>query len=250
MINYKNIIELPECEVLAEKEIRRLLERAQKGDEGACDRVVKHNLKLVLKVVYRFKNCGYELEDLFQIGVIGLMKAVSGFDLKRNVRFSTYAFAKILGEIRLFLRDEGSIKASRSLKKIGRIVRNQEEELTQKLNKRPTLEELSAATGFSREQIVQALELRQEPASLFEEIGDSKGKELYLMDNLSADRDNFNRLELMEALRELDERSRQIVFLRYFQDKTQAEIGEVLGISQVQVSRLEKKILEKLRYIL
>ncbi|MTI60791.1 MAG: SigB/SigF/SigG family RNA polymerase sigma factor [Firmicutes bacterium] len=250
-MNY-NMIDLPDLELLSEEETRYYIRLAQQGDKFALEKVVEHNLRLVLKVSYRFKNSGYDLQDLFQVGVIGIIKAVEGFDLERGIKFSTYAVAKIIGEIRLHLRDDGLIKVSRSLKKIARVVRQKEEELSQKNNQSPSISELASETGYSREDIIQALEADKNPASIYQTINPDSNNDLYLLDSLankSAEKeiDNFDKLELVEVLRRLDKRSRKIIFLRYFEDKTQQEIAEEIGVSQVQVSRLEKKILKELR---
>ncbi|AZO95614.1 SigB/SigF/SigG family RNA polymerase sigma factor [Halocella sp. SP3-1] len=250
-MNY-NMIDLPDLKLLSEEETRYYIRLAQQGDKFALEKVVEHNLRLVLKVSYRFKNSGYDLQDLFQVGVIGIIKAVEGFDLERGIKFSTYAVAKIIGEIRLHLRDDGLIKVSRSLKKIARVVRQKEEELSKKNNQSPSISELASETGYSREDIIQALEADKNPASIYQTINPDSNNDLYLLDSLankSAEKeiDNFDKLELVEVLRRLDKRSRKIIFLRYFEDKTQQEIAEEIGVSQVQVSRLEKKILKELR---
>ncbi|MEJ6951007.1 SigB/SigF/SigG family RNA polymerase sigma factor [Natronospora cellulosivora (SeqCode)] len=250
-MNY-SMINLPDLELLDEHQTADYIKKAQSGDKDALNKVVEHNLKLVLKVTYRFKNSGYELQDLFQIGVIGLIKAVNGFDIDRGFKFSTYAVSKIIGEIRLYLRDDGMIKVSRSLKKIARIIRKKEEELKKNLNRSPSLCELSAATEIPREDIVKALEANKNPTSIYQTINNDSEKEMYLLDNLEdeqaeEDISNFDKLELVEILRELDPRSKKIIFMRYFEDKTQREIAEEIGVSQVQISRLEKKILKELR---
>ncbi|MFP4662357.1 MAG: SigB/SigF/SigG family RNA polymerase sigma factor [Halanaerobiales bacterium] len=253
-MNY-NMINLPDLELLSDDEVARCIQLAQQGDEEALDKVVRHNLKLVLKVTYRFKNTGYELQDLFQIGVIGLIKAVKGFDVSKGFKFSTYAVSKIIGEIRLHLRDDGIIKVSRSLKKIAGIVRKKEEELKKELNRSPSINELSAATEVPREEIIKALEANKNPTSIYQPINNNKDGELFLLDSLhdeesDSDITSFDKLELVEVIRNLDPRSRKIIFMRYFEDRTQQEVAEEIGVSQVQVSRLEKKILQELRDLL
>lgn len=250
-MNY-SMIDLPDVRLLNQEETRKYIKQTHQGDKSALKKVVEHNLRLVLKVTYRFKNTGYDLQDLFQIGVIGLIKAVNGFDLSKNVRFSTYAVAKIIGEIRLYLRDDGMIKVSRSLKKIASDVRKKEEELKKKINRNPSINELAEETGYSREDIIKALEADKDPASIYQTIHKDDGNELFLVDSLGNDSEakdfsQFEKLELVEVLRKLDSRSRRIIFLRYFEDKTQQEVATEIGVSQVQVSRLEKKILEELR---
>lgn len=250
-MNY-NMINLPDLDLLSNEKLFQLIELAQEGDESALNKVVEHNLKLVLKVTYRFKSSGYELQDLFQIGVIGLIKAVKGFDISKGFKFSTYAVSKIIGEIRLYLRDDGIIKVSRSLKKVVRVVRQKEEELKNKLNRSPSINELSAATEVPREEIVKALEANKNPTSIYQTLNNDSNSDIYLLDSLGdenskSDLSSFDKLELVEVIRNLEPRSRKIIFMRYFEDKTQQEIADEIGVSQVQVSRLEKKILSKLK---
>lgn len=246
------MINLPDVDLLKEDETAYYIELAQQGDEEALNKMVEHNLRLVLKVSFRFKNSGYELQDLFQIGVIGLIKAVKGFDISKGFKFSTYAVSKIIGEIRLYLRDDGIIKVSRSLKKLARVIRDKEEELKKKLNRSPSISELSAATEVPKEDIIKAIEANKNPTSIYQTINNDSESEIFLLDSLKDDSDehslsNFDRLELVEVIRNLDPRSRKIIFLRYFEDKTQQEIADEIGVSQVQISRLEKKILSELR---
>lgn len=247
-----SIIDLPRVELLDEETTREYIEAAQNGDKKALETLVEHNLRLVLKITYRFKNRDYDLQDLFQIGVIGLIKAIEAFDLDRNNKFSTYAFSRITGEIRLHLRDDGIINVSRSLKKIAREVKKTEEKLQKEYNRTPTIEELSEETGYSRERILRSLEADKNPTSLFKSTYEEEGSELHLIDNLEDKSENnalsnVDKITLIEILKKLDQRSRKIIYLRYFEDKTQAEIGEELGISQVQVSRLERKIIKELK---
>ncbi len=246
------IIDLPDVRLLEEEETRQLIKAAQNGEQSALDKLVKHNLRLVLKITYRYKNSEYNLQDLFQIGVIGLIKAIKAFDLNKGVKLSTYAVSRIIGQIRLHLRDDGMIKVSRKLKKISKVVKQKEEELKKEWNREPTINELVQETGYSREEIVRALEANKGPRSIFQKVYEDNGSELLLLDSLKdrseeLDIDNINKFDLVDVLKELDERSRKIIYLRYFEDKTQQEIGEEIGVSQVQISRLEKKILHKLK---
>ena len=251
-MNY-NIIDLPDLELLSEEETRHYIELAQRDDDKALEKLVEHNLRLVLKVTYRFRNTGYELQDLFQVGVIGLIKAVKAYDLEKGFKFSTYAVSRIIGEIRLFLRDDGIIKVSRSLKKLARQVREKEEELKKELNRSPSISELAEALEVSKEEIISALEVNKTPSSIYQTIYTrSADSELYLIDSIGVEGkegglDTFDRLELVEVIRNLEPRARKIIFMRYFEDKTQQEVAEEIGVSQVQVSRLERSILEELR---
>lgn len=247
-----DIIDLPRVKLLNEDETRKYIKKAQKGDEEALEKLVKHNLRLVLKVTYRFKNSEYNLQDLFQIGVIGLIKAIKDFDLERKVKLSTYAVTKILGQIKLHIRDDGIIKVSRSLKKIAHIVARTREELEYKLGREPSISEIEEETGINREKIVQALEANRTPSSIYQTVYDNEGSKLHLIDRIREKRiedklENIDRIVLLERIRSLDKRSRKIIYYRYFQDMTQQEIAEKIGVSQVQVSRLEKKILKKLK---
>ncbi len=247
-----NIIDLPGVNLLKEKETKNYIKKAQHGNSKALNKLIKHNLRLVLKMTYRFKNSKYDLQDLFQIGVIGLIKAVKGFDLERNVKFSTYAVSRILGEIKLFMRDEGIIKVSRNLKKIGRIVRKREEEYKKKYGRAPTINEISEITGFTKQKIIRAMEANKYPTSINKEIYEKEGQKLYLVDSIEDEEardkiENLDRVTLYNLIQNLEKRERKIIYLRYFEDKTQAEIGKEIGVSQVQVSRLIKKILAELR---
>ena len=229
----------------------RLLQKAAAGDRLARDQLVTDNLGLVWSIVRRFDRRGYDLEDLAQIGCIGLMKAIDKFDLSFEVRFSTYAVPIITGEIKRFLRDDGMIKVSRSLKETAARARQATEQLGSRLGREPTLGELSQELGVGAEELAAALESGAEVESLYQTIYQSEGSEIKLLDRLPEKNDFqepiLNRMVLEELLAELPEKERSLISLRYFQDKTQTQVAEVLGISQVQVSRLEKKILRKLR---
>lgn len=251
----QNVNLIPHHKLLNNTETKELIVKAQGGDELAKDRLVSHNLRLVMKITQRFKQSGYEMEDLFQIGTIGLLKAIKDFDLSRETMFSTYAVPRIIGEIRRFLRDDGPIKVSRTLKESANRIRAFKECFVKTKGREPTLQEVAKETGLDTENIVKAMEADQDPTSLFNPIYRKEGEEITLMDQLKEDGEGFdestvNRVALKEALARLDERSRQIVLLRYFQEKTQTEIAEIIGVSQVHVSRLEKKVLEEIKRML
>lgn len=256
MADYRQSVNLiPQHKLLGNVETKELIAQAQAGDEAAKDRLVSHNLRLVMKITHRFKNAGYEMEDLFQIGTIGLMKAIKDFDLSRETMFSTYAVPRIIGEIRRFLRDDGPIKVSRTLKESANHIRKFKDGFVKTEGREPTLQEISKGTGLEPENIVKAMEADQDPTSLFNPIYQKEGEEITLMDQLQDEGEGFdesavNRVALKEALARLDERSRQIVLLRYFQEKTQTEIAEIIGVSQVHVSRLEKKVLQEIKRML
>ncbi len=228
-----------------------LIRKSHDGDKEAREQLVEENVGLVWCVVKRFCGRGTEAEDLFQIGSIGLLKAIDKFDLSYDVKFSTYAVPMISGEIKRFLRDDGMIKVSRSLKELSYRSIRAREKLTDRLGREPTLEELSAELGVDKEEIVQAMEAGGEVESLYRPIHQKEGSEIRLLDRLE-EKDQreekiLDRMVLRQMLETLDSRERQLIYLRYFADKTQADVGKIMGISQVQVSRMEKRIIENLR---
>ncbi|MEY8389888.1 SigF/SigG family RNA polymerase sporulation sigma factor [Lachnospiraceae bacterium 45-W7] len=230
----------------------QLLERSQAGDRLARDTMVQNNIGLVWSIVRRFSNRGYDLEDLFQVGSIGLIKAIDKFDLSFSVKFSTYAVPMITGEIRRFLRDDGMIKVSRSLKENGAKTKLAREKLQTELGREPNLQELSEETGLPREEIVMALEANGEVESIYRaSSGTSEGKEICLADRLAQEKDSheilLNHMVLQQLLQELPQMERKLIDLRYFKEQTQVQVAQELGISQVQVSRMEKKILLGMR---
>lgn len=229
----------------------QLLPLAKAGDEVAMNRLIEMNLPLVSSLSKKFLNRGYDYEDIFQIGSIGLVKAIKNFDTSFNVKFSTYAVPMIVGEIKRFLRDDGMIKVSRNIKSLARKIHFDKEELTKKLDREPTIEELSEYSGINKEELVFAVESASSLQYLYDTIHQDDGAPVLLIDKLSEkgveDSDLVDKIALKEALRSLDEKSRQIIMLRYFKDKTQVQVAKMLGISQVQVSRIEKKVLTAMR---
>lgn len=228
-----------------------LIERSKLGDKAARDLVVTKNIGLVWSIVRRFAGRGHELEDLFQIGTIGLIKAIDKFDTSFEVKFSTYAVPMITGEIKRFLRDDGMIKVSRSLKEIAGKVRITKEILSNRLDREPTIEEVSSELGIPTEDIIMALESNAEVESLYKTIYQGDGNAIYLIDKIEQTKDEneilIDHIALREIIDSLDDKERNLIELRYFKDKTQTDIAKELGISQVQVSRLEKKILKVMR---
>lgn len=250
------------------EEVSVLIEKSQAGDKGAREVLIEKNLGLVHHIVRRFAGRGYDLEDLFQIGAIGLMKAIDKFDLRMDVKFSTYAVPMIAGEIKRFLRDDGMVKVSRTIKENGLKVRLARQLLQAKWNREPTLMELSAEVGLSTEEVVLAMEAAVEVESIYSSTFQDDGSEVYLVDKVvqgvsgcvgsslgssnsvshDAEKEQLlDHLLLKQLLDTLEERDRALITMRYFQNKTQTEVAVFLGISQVQVSRLEKKILLRLR---
>ncbi|UFT97682.1 RNA polymerase sporulation sigma factor SigF [Radiobacillus kanasensis] len=235
-------------EQLTDEQVKKYIYDSQQGDQMARDILVERNVRLVWSVVQRFINRGYDPDDLFQIGCIGLLKSIDKFDLSYDVRFSTYAVPMIIGEIQRFIRDDGSVKVSRSLKEIGNKIRKKKDELTKKMGRSPTINELAVELELSPEEVVHAQEAGKLPHSIHETVYENDGDPITLLDQI-ADQDTkwFDKIALQEAIRNLEERERLIVYLRYYKDKTQSEVAERLGISQVQVSRLEKRILEYIK---
>ena len=235
--------------ILKDHEVKELIRKSQQGDQDARELLVQKNMRLVWSVVQRFLNRGYEPDDLFQIGCIGLLKSVDKFDLTYEVKFSTYAVPMIIGEIQRFIRDDGTVKVSRSLKETGNRVRKAKDELTKRLGRAPKINELAAHLELSPEEIIMAQEASKTPTSIHETVYENDGDPITLLDQIADQNDEqwFDKMALKEAIRELDERERLIVYLRYYKDQTQSEVAERLGISQVQVSRLEKKILIQMR---
>jgi RNA polymerase sporulation-specific sigma factor len=236
----------PTPSYLDDGEMKRLIALSQTGDAIARETIVGCNLRLVWSVVQRFLNRGYEAEDLFQIGCIGLLKSVDKFDLSYEVKFSTYAVPMIIGEIQRFLRDDGTLKVSRSLKETANKVRKAKDELAKRNGKLPTISEVAEELGITPEDVVFAQEASKPLSSIHETVFENDGDPITLMDQIADESQErwFDKLALSEAIHTLNERERLIVYLRYYRDQTQSEVASRLGISQVQVSRLEKKILQ------
>lgn len=246
-----NTAKLP---LLKEEEKTVLFEKIAEGDMTAREQYIEGNLRLVLSVIKRFGQSDENVDDLFQIGCVGLIKAIDNFDRTLGVKFSTYAVPMIIGEIRRYLRDGGSIRVSRSLKDIAYRAL-QVKEVMQKANqKEPTIEEIAAEIGIPREDIVYALDAIQSPMSLYEPIYTDGGDTLYVMDQISDKKNKeelwVEQISLNEALKRLGEREKEIIVLRFFEGKTQMEVADMIGISQAQVSRLEKNALKIMRHYL
>lgn len=230
-----------------------LIERSHHGDKEAREQLVEENMGLVWSVVKRFTGRGTDMEDLFQIGAMGLLKAIDKFNTSFEVKFSTYAVPMIAGEIKRFLRDDGIVKVSRTLKENCWKIKRETELFRQKTGREPTLEELSAVTELPREEIAMALESSAEVESIYKTIPQKDGSEVCLLDRMENQNQGngmqqlLNRVVLEQLLLELPDTDRRLIIMRYMQDKTQSEVARVLGVSQVQVSRLEKKILKQMR---
>ncbi len=244
-----------------------LIARSQAGESEAREVLIENNLGLVRHIVRRFFGRGYDSEDLFQIGVIGLIKAIDKFDLSLGLKFSTYAVPMITGEIKRFIRDDGPVKVSRTIKENGTKVRQARQRLQGENNREPTLQEIALETGLSVEDVVLAMEASVEVESIYSAVYQDDGSEVYLVDRIvqgsggtvgssaaggcaSEDREKegiLNHMLLKQLLEDLKPSDRELIYMRYFQNKTQTEIAAVLGVSQVQVSRMEKRILLSMR---
>lgn len=231
---------------------KELIERAHEGDKEAREKLVVENVGLIWSIVRRFAGRGYEQEDLFQIGSIGLIKAIDKFDMTFDVKFSTYAVPMIAGEIKRFLRDDGMIKVSRSLKEMAYKAYVLREKMEKEYKREPTLTEIADELGVPKEELAQAIDASAEIESLQKIIYQGDGNDISLMDKLPQEgdpcEDVMNKMLLEQMMRGLDEKEKQIIHMRYFLDKTQTQIAEELGVSQVQVSRMEKKILQKMKH--
>ncbi len=237
--------------VLTESEKMALLKEARQGNKTARSELIQSNLRLVLSVIQKFigRN-GTSADDLFQVGVVGLIKAIDNFDLSLDVKFSTYAVPMISGELRRYLRDNNAIRVSRSTKDLAYKALQAKERLTTSLDKEPTAEDISKELGVSKSDVVLALESINEPVSIYEPVYSSSGDALYMLDQLSdksSDEGWIDELLIREAIQKLSEREKNILYLRFYQGKTQVEVANEIGISQAQVSRLEKNALTRIK---
>ncbi len=236
--------------VLKEAEKMDLLRKMHEGDKTAREKLINGNLRLVLSVIQRFVNRGENMDDLFQVGCIGLMKSIDHFDISLDVRFSTYAVPMIIGEIRRYLRDNNAIRVSRSLKDTAYRAMQVKERLTNRSLNEPTIEEIAEEMGLEKHEIVLALEAIVDPVSLYEPVYSEGGDTIYVMDQIGDRSDDINwldELSMKEAITHLNDREKKILSLRFFRGKTQVEVAKEIGISQAQVSRLEKCALTKVK---
>ena len=236
--------------VLPEKEKMRLLKLVKEGDQNARDQLIQGNLRLVLSVIQKFTNRGESLDDLFQIGCIGLIKSIDNFDISQNVRFSTYAVPMIIGEIRRYLRDNSSVRISRSMRDVAYKAIQIKEKMINENNKEPTIEEIAKEMDVPSENIVLALESIVEPVSLYEPVFSDGNDTVYVMDQIGDKNDDNNWLDeiaLKQSIKDLNKREKQILSLRFLKGKTQMEVASEIGISQAQVSRLEKCAMKKVK---
>ena len=243
-------INTSEIKVLKESEKNELLKKARAGDAKAREELIKGNLRLVLSVVQRFQNRGESMDDLFQVGVIGLIKAIDNFNLDLDVRFSTYAVPMCIGEIRRYLRDDNPVRVSRSMRDTAYKAMQVKEQLINANGKEPTIEEIAEKLEMKKSDVVLALEAIVDPVSLYEPVYNDGGDTIYIMDQVgdnSTDKDWVDEISIKDELKNLDPRERTIMYLRFMQGKTQMEVAKEVGISQAQVSRLEKNALKTMR---
>lgn len=239
-----------DIKVLKESEKIELLKKARQGDKQAREELIKGNLRLVLSVIQRFQNRGESMDDLFQVGVIGLIKAIDHFNLDLNVKFSTYAVPMCIGEIRRYLRDDSPIRVSRSMKDTAYKAMQVKEELINKNKKEPSVDEIAKALNMEKSEVVLALEAIVDPISLYEPVYNDGGDTIYVMDQVgdnNTDGDWIDEIMIKDELKNLEPREKNILYLRFMQGKTQMEVAKEVGISQAQVSRLEKTALKRIK---
>ena len=239
-----------DLKVLKESEKIELLRKAHSGDKQARDELIKGNLRLVLSVIQRFSNRGDNMDDLFQVGVIGLIKAIDNFNLDLDVRFSTYAVPMCIGEIRRYLRDDNAVRVSRSMRDTAYKAMQVKERLINENQKEPTVEEIAKELEMKKSDVVLALEAIVDPVSLYEPVYNDGGDTIYVMDQVgdsNSDTDWIDEIMIKDEIKRLDDRERNIMYLRFMQGKTQMEVAKEVGISQAQVSRLEKNALKRIK---
>ena len=242
-----NTAKLP---LLTDEEKKELFTKIQKGDKKAREKFIKGNLRLVLSVIQRFSNRGENMDDLFQVGVIGLIKAIDNFNLDLDVRFSTYAVPMCIGEIRRYLRDDNAVRVSRSMRDTAYKAMQVKERLINENQKEPTVEEIAKELGMKKSDVVLALEAIVDPVSLYEPVYNDGGDTIYVMDQVgdsNSDTDWIDEIMIKDEIKRLDDRERNIMYLRFMQGKTQMEVAKEVGISQAQVSRLEKNALKRIK---
>lgn len=243
-------INTSQLRVLKESEKMELLRKAHAGDKNARDELVKGNLRLVLSVIQRFANRGENMDDLFQVGVIGLIKAIDNFNLDLDVKFSTYAVPMCIGEIRRYLRDDNAVRVSRSMRDTAYKAMQVKEQLINENQKEPTVEEIAKVLDMKKADVVIALESIVDPVSLYEPVYSDGGDTIYVMDQLgdsNSDSDWVDEIMIKDEISKLDDRERNIMYLRFMQGKTQMEVAKEVGISQAQVSRLEKNAMKRIK---
>ena len=254
-MNYYNKVEIcgidtSKLKTLSEKEIKELMIKAKSGDKRAREELINGNLRLVLSVIQRFTSRGENIDDLFQVGCIGLIKAIDNFDISLNLRFSTYGVPMIIGEIRRYLRDYNPIRVSRSIRDTAYHAMQIKEQIINETQKEPTVEEIAEKLGVKRENVVIALEAIVDPVSLYEPVYYDAGDTIYVMDQIGDSNSDINWIDeilLKKSINDLGEREKRILSLRFMNGMTQTEVAQEIGISQAQVSRLEKSAMDKIK---
>mgnify|MGYP003289177791 CR=1 FL=1 len=254
-MNYYNKVEIcgidtSKLKTLSEKEIKELMIKAKSGDKRAREELINGNLRLVLSVIQRFTSRGENIDDLFQVGCIGLIKAIDNFDISLNLRFSTYGVPMIIGEIRRYLRDYNPIRVSRSIRDTAYHAMQIKEQIINETQKEPTVEEIAEKLGVKRENVVIALEAIVDPVSLYEPVYYDAGDTIYVMDQIGDSNSDVNWIDeilLKKSINDLGEREKRILSLRFMNGMTQTEVAQEIGISQAQVSRLEKSAMDKIK---
>ncbi len=254
-MQYYNKVEIcgintSDLKVLSENEKTELLKKAQSGDEKARDELVLGNLRLVLSVVQRFSNRSENMDDLFQVGVIGLIKAIDNFNLDLNVKFSTYAVPMCIGEIRRYLRDDNPVRVSRSMRDTAYRAMQVKERLTNELGREPSVEQIAKELNMKKSEVVIALEAIVDPVSLYDTVYSDGGDTIFVMDQLgdnSSDSEWVDEIMFKDELKNLSERESRILYMRFMQGKTQMETAREIGISQAQISRLEKNVIDRIK---
>ncbi len=236
---------------LSSKEQMDMLHRIKNGETELKDKFIEANLRLVLSIIKKFNNRGENINDIFQIGVIGLIKAIDNFDITQPVLFSTYAVPMIIGEIKRYLRDNSAFRITRSLRDLAYLISQEKEKYIREKNEEPTIEELCKITGAEKEDVILAIDSMITPMSIHECVYNDGGDQIYLLDQLKNEKEEsdnvIDRIAIEQIIDKLTEKERHIIERRYFQDKTQTELAEELGVSQAQVSRIEKGALERIR---
>ncbi len=236
---------------LTQKEQAEMLQRIKNGETELKDKFIEANLRLVLSIVKKFNNRGENVNDIFQVGVVGLIKSIDNFDLTQGVQFSTYAVPMIIGEIKRYLRDNSAFRVTRSLRDLAYHISQEREKYIREKNEEPTIDEICKITGASREDVVLAIDSQIVPMSIYDSVYNDGGDQIYLLDQLKNEREEadalVDKIALSQVLDKLSEKEKSIIEKRYFMNKTQTELAEEFGVSQAQVSRIEKSALERIR---
>lgn len=236
---------------LSQKEQMELLRRIKNGEKELKDEFINANLRLVLSIIKKFNNRGENINDIFQVGVVGLIKSIDNFDINQPVQFSTYAVPMIIGEVKRYLRDNSAFRVTRSLRDLAYLISQEREKYVNEKNEEPTVDEICQLTGATKEDVILAIDSMVVPMSIYDSVYNDGGDQIYLLDQLKNEKEEseelVNKIAIEQMLEKLNEKEKYIIEKRYFQDKTQIELAEELGVSQAQISRIEKNALERLK---